>query len=104
MTADPTPADVAGRLADRFDEDGLRYALGGALALGAWGVPRSTSDVDVAVFVPETQLDDLERLLAVQNGRLDLAYVRRWLEQIVPPADVRLALLEDLAKRFAAKD
>jgi len=60
LPAHPTPVDIAGHVADRFDEDGLTYAFGGALALGAWGVPRTTSDVDVAVFVPER---DLERAL-----------------------------------------
>jgi len=66
LPANPSPVDVAGHLADRFDEDGLAYAFGGAMALGAWGVPRTTSDVDVAVFVPEA---DLDRVLdAVERG------------------------------------
>lgn len=186
--AEASPTEVASRLADRFDEDGLPYALGGALALGAWGVPRTTSDVDVSVFISETALDglldaversgamvdraeahrqvaragffvahlgrtridlfvahhpwhaemqtrrvslstpdgrarwflsledvalakllyarpkdarDLERLFAVQAGRLDVSYLRRWLPRMVPPEDARLRLLEDLARRFA---
>lgn len=187
MTAiEPAPTEVAVRLADRFDEDGLPYALGGALALGAWGVPRTTSDVDVSVFVNERELDrlidsleragavveraearcsvaragffvaffgrtridlfiahhpwhaemqrrrvslptpdgrprwflsledtvlakllyarpkdvqDLERLFAVQAGRIDLAYLRQWLPRMVPAGDARLGLLEDLARR-----
>lgn len=49
-------ADVARRLADRFDEEGLSYAIGGALALGVWGVPRNTVDVDIAVFAPKGEL------------------------------------------------
>jgi len=53
------PTEVAARLAERFDEDGLPYALGGALALGAWGVPRTTSDVDMSVFVSEGEIDGL---------------------------------------------
>jgi len=57
--AGTAPTDVLARLADRFDEDGLPYAVGGALALGAWGVPRTTSDVDVSVFVNEKELDGL---------------------------------------------
>ena len=57
--AGTSPTDVLSRLADRFDEDGLPYAVGGALALGAWGVPRTTSDVDVSVFVSEAELDSL---------------------------------------------
>jgi hypothetical protein len=190
MTAtESAPTEVAARLADRFDEDGLAYALGGALALGAWGVPRTTTDVDIAVFVAEPELDklldsieragamvdraeagrsvaktgflvahlgrtrldlfiahhpwhvdmntrrqllptpdgrerwflsledvalakllyarpkdiqDLERLFAVQRSRLDLAYLRRWLSAMVPAQDMRLRTLEELARRFAA--
>ncbi|HEY3353329.1 MAG TPA: hypothetical protein VGQ83_08785 [Polyangia bacterium] len=188
MSPEASAAEAALRLAACFDDDGLPYALGGALALGAWGVPRATADVDVAVFVGEAALDrlfdaleragvlfardearrsaarfgaiwarlgrtgvdvfiahhplhremerrrvelptpdgrslwflsaedvavtkliygrpkdvlDLERLFAVQQGRLDLAYVSLWLARIVPPEDPRLALLEDLRRRFA---
>jgi len=184
------PTEVAGRLADRFDEDGLPYAFGGALALGAWGVPRTTSDVDVSVFVSESQLDllldsieragamveraeahrsvsragffvaffartridlfiahhpwhaemqhrrialptpdglprwflsledtalakllyarpkdvqDLERLFAVQTGRIDLTYLHHWLPRMVPAGDARLQLLEDLSRRLATE-
>jgi hypothetical protein len=190
MATESAPTEIAARLADRFDEDGLAYALGGALALGAWGVPRTTTDVDIAVFVAEPELDnlldsieragamvdrteahrsvaktgflvahlgrtrldlfiahhpwhaemharrqllptpdgkerwflsledmalakllyarpkdiqDLERLFAVQRSRLDLAYLRRWLSAMVPASDVRLQILEDLARRFAAR-
>jgi hypothetical protein len=189
-TTESAPTEVAARLADRFDEDGLPYAFGGALALGAWGVPRTTTDVDIAVFVTEPELDrlldsieragamldhsaarrsvastgffvaqlgrtridlfiahhpwhadmrarrqllptpdgrqrwflsledmalakllyarpkdiqDLERLFAVQRSRLDLAYLRRWLAAMVPAQDLRSATLEDLARRFVTK-
>jgi hypothetical protein len=187
-TREAPPTEVAARLADRLDEDGLPYALGGALALGAWGVPRTTSDVDASVFVSERELDrlldsveragamveraeahrsvartgffvaffgrtridlfiahhpwhaemqrrrvalptpdgqprwflsledtalakllyarpkdvlDLERLFAVQAGRIDLAYLRQWLPRMVPAGDARLGLLEDLARGLA---
>jgi hypothetical protein len=184
-----SPTDVVARLADRFDEDGLPYAVGGALALGAWGVPRTTSDVDVSVFVGEKELDrlldsveragamverteahrtvartgffvayfgrtridlfiahhpwhvemqrrrvslptpdgqprwflsaedtalakllyarpkdvqDLERLFAVQAMRIDLAYLQEWLPRMVPAGDTRLQLLEDLTRRLGS--
>jgi hypothetical protein len=52
-------ASVGAWLADRLGDEGLEYAIGGALALGAHGAPRMTRDVDLSVFVPEA---DLERL------------------------------------------
>ena len=73
LPARPTPVDIAAHIADRFDEDGLPYAFGGSLALGAWGVPRTTSDVDVALFVPESDLerafDSVERAGAMVDRR-----------------------------------
>jgi len=47
---------VARRIAERLDEDGLPYGIGGALALGVWGAPRATKDVDLTVFVGEHEL------------------------------------------------
>ena len=49
-------ADVARRIADRLDEDGIGYAIGGALALAVWGAPRNTVDVDMSVFVDLAEL------------------------------------------------
>ncbi len=44
---------VAKRIAEHLDEHGLPYGIGGALALGAWGAPRATKDVDMTIFVRE---------------------------------------------------
>jgi hypothetical protein len=56
---------AARRIAARLDEDSLPYGIGGALALGVWGAPRSTKDVDLTVFISESELprafDALER-------------------------------------------
>ena len=51
---------TARRLADVLDEDQLPYAIGGALALGVWGAPRATKDVDITIF---TRTDELPRVL-----------------------------------------
>ena len=55
------PADaatVAASLADAFHARGQEYALGGAIALGYWGIPRGTVDVDVTLFLaPERPSD-----------------------------------------------
>jgi hypothetical protein len=58
--------DVLGALSElaRILEDlGLRYAVGGSLASGAWGEPRSTHDVDLIVELPETHVAELFRAL-----------------------------------------
>jgi len=52
MTDASTAADVARSLADVLEERGLPYAIGGALALGYYAVPRATVDVDLNIFVP----------------------------------------------------
>jgi hypothetical protein len=51
-----TPPDAA-TLAERLDAHGQDYALGGALALAFWALPRSTVDVDVdvTVYLPADQ-------------------------------------------------
>jgi hypothetical protein len=179
---------VARGIAERLDEDGLPYGIGGALALGAWGAPRATKDVDITIFVVEAELPrafaaleragvmidragatrdvaqigmfkgragrmfvdvfvtghpqyeamrqrcvaiddpvsgrtlsfisaedlclhkllygrpkdliDLEQLVA-RRPSMDLAYVRGWLQQMVPVGDARLGVLDDLETRFA---
>lgn len=56
-----TPAEAARRIGETFDEDRIPYAIGGALALGIWGAPRNTKDVDLSAFVPR---DELARVIA----------------------------------------
>jgi len=57
--------ELSEHIAKRLDEDGLPYAIGGALALTAWTLPRDTKDVDISIFVAEHELpraiDALER-------------------------------------------
>ena len=51
-------AEVAAKLGARLDARGQQYAVGGAIALGYWGVPRGTVDVDVTVFLPAERPSD----------------------------------------------
>jgi hypothetical protein len=52
-----TAAEVARSVADTLERGGLPYAVGGAIALGFYAVPRATVDVDVNIFVsPEADL------------------------------------------------
>jgi hypothetical protein len=178
-------------MADHLASEGIDYAIGGAIALGAHGVPRTTADADLTVFVASTDLDrlfdvlersgclferartladvrraaffsvrcgaigvdlflafhphhhaayqrrvriasadgverwflsaedlavlklalfrlkdraDLEQLFAAAGPRLDLAYVRNWVNAIVPVGEPRRAELDSLASRFVGRD
>jgi hypothetical protein len=70
--------EAAQRIGTCFDDDGIPYAVRGALALGVWAVPRATKGVDISAFVIES---DLPRVFDA-------------------PGDQRLAVLDDLQRRF----
>jgi hypothetical protein len=74
--------EVSARLATILDEDGIAYAIGGAIALTAWAIPRDTSDVDISLFVDVSELarafDSLERA----GVMIDRADARRSVERI----------------------
>ena len=59
MTEPTDPFDAGLRLARALEDHGLSYAIGGALAYGLWGVPRSTIDVDINVFISKDMLPRL---------------------------------------------
>jgi hypothetical protein len=42
---------VARQLAEQLESRGQEYALGGAIALGYWGTPRGTVDVDLTIYL-----------------------------------------------------
>ena len=64
-TEDPEAAAViAARLAAALEKARLPYAIGGALAYGRYGVPRTTYDVDLNIFV---ELDRAPRLVEVMT-------------------------------------
>jgi hypothetical protein len=63
--SDTTAVDVARSLAQALERREISYAIGGALALGFYAVPRATVDVDINIFLdPRTRfpliLDVLE--------------------------------------------
>jgi hypothetical protein len=72
-----TSADAAARIADRLVADRLPYALGGALALAAWGVPVEAAAVDLIVFVGEGELVRLLDSLEEAGAAVDRAAARR---------------------------
>mgnify|MGYP001239154520 CR=1 FL=1 len=63
MTTLATAPEVARSIADVLEASGLSSAIGGAIALGFYAVPRATVDVDVNVFVAPQEAE-LGRALA----------------------------------------
>lgn len=49
MSSDPLV--VVARLADVFDQLGIRYLVGGSLASSVYGIPRATNDVDLVADI-----------------------------------------------------
>jgi hypothetical protein len=76
--SEASPALQAGlRIAAELERRGIPHALGGALCLGAYGIPRATIDVDINVFVEAHELGPvLDALQAVGVG-IDEAAARR---------------------------
>jgi len=54
---------VACQLAEQLETRGLEYAFGGAIALGFWGVPRGTVDVDLTLYLPHDRPSECTQLL-----------------------------------------
>lgn len=46
-------------------------AIGGALCLAFWGVPRATRDLDLNLFVPDDDLDDAFAALRAAGAEVD---------------------------------
>jgi predicted nucleotidyltransferase len=62
----PALADVVLRVADVCEELAISYAIGGAVAVSFWGVPRTTQDADCLVAVPAVAY---QRLADALNAR-----------------------------------
>lgn len=69
--------DVASKLAAALDAAGVPYAIGGAIALGAWSDPRATHDVDLNLFVGPENLDAALDVLVASGVGIDREAARR---------------------------
>jgi hypothetical protein len=86
-------AVVAGQLAEQLELQGQEYAIGGAVALGYWGVPRGTVGVDLA---------DVEQFLRTQGAHFDRRWVREQLAAMYGARDPRLSQWDDLVREIPA--
>ncbi len=50
-------------LCDIFNKSRFDYCVAGGFAVGMWGPPRGTSDIDILIFLRETDRDSLMTLL-----------------------------------------
>ena len=74
MTPPPSAPELARHLADVLEAAAIPHAIGGALALGVWGFPRATNDVDLDVFVTA---DALSPVVHILRGDIGTIAVRR---------------------------
>ena len=71
MSEPGDPLEAALAISHAFDEHGVSYAIGGALACGLWSIPRATIDVDVNLFIPVERLGKVFEALRSLGIELD---------------------------------
>ncbi len=74
--------ELSAHLATCFDEDGVEYAIGGALALTAWAIPRDTKDVNVSEFAGADRLEQVFAALERAGVMVDRADAERSVARI----------------------
>lgn len=89
--ASPSPGrfhDVLVQFADLLEARGLVYMIVGAVAVGVWGRPRTTVDIDVTVLTDASGLEAIARAAEPLGLEAD----RQWLEwnPLLGGAQVRL--------------
>jgi hypothetical protein len=61
----------AKRLAEAFEGEDLDYAFTGALAVSFYGAPRTTSDIDVIIAIPDKADAKSKVLMALKKAKLE---------------------------------
>ena len=64
------------------------------------GIFRQRRPLFKLLFFRGKDIVDLERLVATQQDRLDHAYVRRWIVEMMGEEDARTKTWDDLVRRF----
>lgn len=73
MKIPETAVDAGAWVARAFEERGISYAIGGALAYGLYGAPRATLDADLNVFVEPDRLAPVFEALGSLGIEVDAA-------------------------------
>jgi hypothetical protein len=102
LTVTPEPISVPTIYAVEriLREHGVEHAFVGGLALSAWGVPRATFDLDLAVSLPGERQKELFRALTDLGWSVDEAYARGWRDQMagIPVIHARLPVEHTLIR------
>ncbi|MDQ7827202.1 MAG: hypothetical protein RDV48_30695 [Candidatus Eremiobacteraeota bacterium] len=75
------PVELALLFIEFLQKKEMEYAVGGAIALGYWGIPRGTIDVDVTVFIKIDEMDQLVAILDAMSCIFDAVEARRHAEE-----------------------
>jgi hypothetical protein len=67
----------------------------------AWHLSAEATALFKLLFFRGKDIVDLERLVATQQRRMDLAYVRLWIVDMMGEDDARTAMWDDVVARFA---
>jgi len=79
-----------------------RVALSGGADGVDWFLSAETLAVFKLLFARPKDYVDLERLVAVQSGGLDAAYVRRWIVDMLGSDDARVGRWDEIVARYPA--
>ena len=60
----------------RLNLSGIQYMLTGSMASNAWGIPRTTHDLDFVIQLPPSQIESLTEAFAAPDFFLDEGSVR----------------------------
>ncbi len=65
--------DRVQRVARTLEDAGIPHAFGGAIALAYAAQPRATTDIDINIFVPESDSEAVLRVLVSMGVAVDIA-------------------------------
>lgn len=99
MTAELTLDHKTVLIHEALDEAGIPHAVGGAIALGFYGEPRTTVDIDINLFVSANRFGDVARVL--EGVGVDVTVDR---EQVDRDEQIRLMWGRNAVDLFFAYD
>lgn len=92
MTPEPVSVDTVYAVERTLRELDIEHAFVGGLALSAWGVPRATFDIDLAVSLPGERQKELLAALGRLGWDVDPIFEKGWRDQMagIPVIHVRI--------------